>query len=36
MTSGDVNGDGLRDFLIGAQVNDEAGTDAGQTYRHAI
>ncbi len=30
--AGDVNGDGLADFLIGAWGNDEGGTDAGQTY----
>jgi hypothetical protein len=29
---GDVNGDGYDDFLIGAQWNNEAGNDAGQTY----
>jgi predicted transcriptional regulator len=29
---GDVNGDGFDDILIGAQLNDESGTDAGQTY----
>jgi hypothetical protein len=30
--AGDVNGDGFDDFLIGAYLNDEGGTDAGQTY----
>ena len=29
---GDVNGDGLHDFLIGAFRNGEGGGDAGQTY----
>jgi len=30
--AGDVNNDGLDDILIGAQWNDDGGTDAGQTY----
>jgi len=30
--AGDVNGDGLDDFLIGALFNDEGGPSAGQTY----
>ena len=30
--AGDVNGDGYDDILIGADFNDEGGTDAGQTY----
>jgi hypothetical protein len=30
--AGDVNGDGLDDFLIGAPRNDEGGSNAGQTY----
>jgi hypothetical protein len=30
--AGDVNGDGLDDFLVGAYGNDDGGTDAGQTY----
>jgi hypothetical protein len=30
--AGDVNGDGLDDFLIGAYLNDEGGDAAGQTY----
>ncbi len=30
--AGDVNGDGLGDFLIGAWGSDAGGTDAGQTY----
>lgn len=29
---GDINGDGLDDFLLGAPYNDEAGTDAGAAY----
>ncbi len=29
---GDFNGDGYEDFLIGASLNDEAFTDAGQAY----
>ncbi len=29
---GDVNGDGYDDILIGANKNDEGGSDAGQTY----
>lgn len=29
---GDTNGDGIDDFLMAAQRNDEAGTDAGQVY----
>jgi len=31
-SAGDVNDDGLGDFLIGAYLNDEGGTNAGQTY----
>jgi hypothetical protein len=31
-SAGDVNNDGFDDFLIGAYLNDEAGTNAGQTY----
>jgi len=30
--AGDVNSDGLDDFLIGAFLNDEGGVDAGQSY----
>jgi len=30
--AGDVNGDGYADFLIGAYLNDEGGTDAGAVY----
>ncbi|RMD99507.1 MAG: hypothetical protein D6812_11455 [Deltaproteobacteria bacterium] len=30
--AGDVDGDGLSDFLIGAYLNDEAGFDAGKAY----
>ena len=30
--AGDVNADGLNDFLIAAPSNDESGTDAGQVY----
>jgi len=30
--AGDVNGDGYDDILIGAQYDDDGGTDAGQTY----
>jgi len=30
--AGDVNGDGFDDILIGAQGNNDGGTDAGQTY----
>ena len=29
---GDVNGDGINDFIIGAPKNDIPGTDVGQTY----
>lgn len=29
---GDVNGDGYDDFLIGANLNDDGGKDAGKTY----
>jgi hypothetical protein len=29
---GDVNGDGIDDFIIGARVNSEGGNRAGQTY----
>ena len=31
-SAGDVNGDGLDDFLIGAYRDEEGGFDAGQTY----
>ena len=31
-SAGDVNGDGFADILIGATLNDEGGTNAGQTY----
>ncbi|MCD4769657.1 MAG: SBBP repeat-containing protein, partial [Bacteroidales bacterium] len=30
--AGDVNGDGLNDFIIGAYYNDDGGSNAGQTY----
>ncbi len=30
--AGDVDGDGIGDFLLGAHGNDEAGLDAGQAY----
>ncbi|MFW3145314.1 MAG: hypothetical protein ACMUIE_00700 [Thermoplasmatota archaeon] len=30
--AGDVNGDGLDDFLIGAYLNAEGGAESGQTY----
>ncbi len=30
--AGDVNGDGLGDFMIGAYENDDGGTSAGKTY----
>ena len=30
--AGDVNGDGLGDFLIGAAYNDEGGSEAGEAY----
>lgn len=30
--AGDVNGDGLADFLIGALYNDDGGVDAGKAY----
>ncbi|NIW83599.1 MAG: hypothetical protein GWN18_13810, partial [Thermoplasmata archaeon] len=30
--AGDVNGDGLDDILIGADRNDDGGSDAGKTY----
>jgi hypothetical protein len=31
-SAGDVDGDGLGDLLIGANGNDDGGTDAGKTY----
>lgn len=31
-TAGDVNGDGLDDFLLGTPRDDEGGTDAGKVY----
>jgi len=31
-SAGDVNGDGRDDFLIGAPMDDDVGTEAGQTY----
>jgi Ca2+-binding RTX toxin-like protein len=31
-TAGDVNGDGLDDFIIGTPYNDAGGTDAGAAY----
>jgi hypothetical protein len=31
-SAGDVNGDGFADVIVGAYVNDAAGTDAGQAY----
>ena len=31
-TSGDVDGDGLNDILIGAASNDEWGAEAGKVY----
>ena len=30
--AGDINGDGYDDILIGAYLNDDGGSDAGQTY----
>jgi hypothetical protein len=30
--AGDVDGDGLDDFLLGAYANDAAGTSAGRAY----
>ncbi|UCF04129.1 MAG: FG-GAP repeat protein [bacterium] len=30
--AGDVNGDGFKDFLVGAYLNDAGGTDAGRVY----
>ena len=31
-TSGDVNGDGFADVIVGAYLNDAGGTDAGRAY----
>ena len=33
-TAGDVNGDGFADVIVGASMNDGAGTDAGAAYVH--
>jgi Ca2+-binding RTX toxin-like protein len=31
-SAGDFNGDGIDDFLVGAQFNDDGGTDSGSAY----